>query len=235
MVSTYLKQALKKAEINITDESIKKFEQYYNLLVEWNEKINLTAITKPDEVAVKHFEDSLSVLKYVDIKENAKIIDIGTGAGFPGIPLKIVRGDINLTLLDSLNKRLVFLQNVCNELNISAQTLHSRAEESSRKAEYREKYDFAFSRAVAQLNLLSELCLPYVKKGGCFVAMKGPDVREELKNAEKAIEVLGGKVKEIKEFNLSDNSGRTLVVIEKIKNTPEKYPRHGSKLKSNPL
>lgn len=235
MVSTYLKQALKKAEINITDESFKKFEQYYNLLVEWNEKINLTAITKPDEVAVKHFEDSLSVLKYVDIKENAKIIDIGTGAGFPGIPLKIVRGDINLTLLDSLNKRLVFLQNVCNELNISAQTLHSRAEESSRKAEYREEYDFAFSRAVAQLNLLSELCLPYVKKGGCFVAMKGPDVREEIINAEKAIEVLGGKIKEIKEFNLSDNSGRTLVVIEKIKNTPEKYPRHGSKLKSNPL
>lgn len=235
MVSTYLKQALKNAEINIIDESFKKFEQYYNQLVEWNEKINLTAITKPDEVAVKHFEDSLSVLKYVDIKENAKIIDIGTGAGFPGIPLKIVRGDINLTLLDSLNKRLIFLQNVCNELNISAQTLHSRAEESSRKAEYREKYDFAFSRAVAQLNLLSELCLPYVKKGGCFVAMKGPDVREELKNAEKAIEVLGGNVKEIKEFNLSDNSGRTLVVIEKIKNTPEKYPRHGSKLKSNPL
>lgn len=235
MVSTYLKSALKKAEINIIYNNFKKFEQYYNLLIEWNEKINLTAITKPEEVAVKHFEDSLSVLKYVDIKENAKIIDIGTGAGFPGIPLKIVRDDINLTLLDSLNKRLVFLQNVCNEINISAQTLHSRAEESSRKAEYREKYDFAFSRAVAQLNLLSELCLPYVKKSGCFVAMKGPDVREELKNAEKAIEVLGGKVKEIKEFNLSDNSGRTLVVIEKIKNTPEKYPRHGSKLKTNPL
>lgn len=235
MVSTFLKQALEKAEIKIADDSYGKFTQYYNLLVEWNEKINLTAITKPDEVAVKHFEDSLSVLKYVDIKENSKIIDIGTGAGFPGIPLKIVREDIDLTLLDSLNKRLVFLQDVCKKLNISAQTIHSRAEESSRKKEYREKYDFAFSRAVAQLNLLSELCLPYVKKGGVFVAMKGPDVGEELKNAENAINILGGKIREIKEFSLSDNSGRTLVIIEKIKNTPEKYPRHGSKIKAKPL
>lgn len=235
MISTFLKKALQKAEINITDESFKKFEQYYKLLAEWNKKINLTAITKPDEVAVKHFEDSLSVLKYVDINKNAKIIDIGTGAGFPGIPLKIVRDDLNLTLLDSLSKRLVFLQDVCNELNISTQTLHSRAEEASKKAEYREKYDFAFSRAVAQLNILSELCLPYVKKGGCFVAMKGPDTGEELKNAETAITVLGGKVKRIEEFKLSDNSGRTLIIIEKIKNTPEKYPRHGSKLKTRPL
>lgn len=235
MVSAFLKQALEKSEINIAEESFEKLEQYYKLLIEWNEKINLTAITKPEEVAVKHFEDSLSVLKYVDIKTNSKIIDIGTGAGFPGIPLKIVRDDLNLTLLDSLNKRLVFLQNVCDKISISAETLHSRAEEASRKKEYREQYDFAFSRAVAQLNLLSELCLPYVKKGGCFVAMKGPDVIEELKNAENAIKLLGGKIKEVKEFNLSDNSGRTLVVIEKIKNTPEKYPRHGSKIKTKPL
>ena len=235
MISAFLKQALEKSKINIEEKSCKKFEQYYDLLIKWNEKINLTAITKPEDVAVKHFEDSLSVLKYVDIEASSKIIDIGTGAGFPGIPIKIARDDINLTLLDSLNKRLVFLQNVCNNLNISAQTLHSRAEEASKKDEYREKYDFAISRAVAQLNLLSELCLPYVKKGGCFVAMKGPDVWEELKNAENAIKVLGGKIKEVKEFNLSDNSGRTLIVIEKIKNTPEKYPRHGNKLKSSPL
>lgn len=235
MVSTFLKQALQKAEINITEQSVEKFEQYYDLLIEWNEKINLTAITKPEEVAVKHFEDSLSVLKYVDIKENAKIIDVGTGAGFPGVPLKFVREDVDLTLLDSLNKRLVFLQDVCSKLNIYAETLHSRAEEASTKKEYREKYDFAFSRAVAQLNLLSELCLPYVKKGGYFVAMKGPDVGEELKNAENAIGILGGKIREIKEFNLSDNSGRTLVIIEKVKNTPEKYPRHGSKIKAKPL
>ena len=235
MVSEFLEKALQKSQIEIPVDKFESFEKYFNLLVEWNEKINLTAITKADEVAVKHFEDSLAVFKYVNIKNNAKIIDVGTGAGFPGIPLKIARDDLNLTLLDSLNKRLVFLQTVCNELNIEAETVHSRAEEGSRKVEYRDSYDYAFSRAVAQLNLITELCLPYVKKGGYFIALKGPDATEEIENAKKAIGILGGKIKDVIEYKISDNSGRTLVIIEKLKNPPDKYPRHGSKLKSNPL
>ena len=235
MVSEFLEKALQKSQIEIPADKFESFEKYFNLLVECNENINLSAITKADEVAVKHFEDSLAVFKYVNIKNNAKIIDVGTGAGFPGIPLKIARDDLNLTLLDSLNKRLVFLQTVCNELNIEAETVHSRAEEGSRKVEYRDSYDYAFSRAVAQLNLLTELCLPYVKKGGYFIALKGPDATEEIENAKKAIGILGGKIKDVIEYNISDNSGRTLVIIEKVKNTPDKYPRHGSKLKSNPL
>lgn len=235
MVSDFLKQALAEMNIDISKESYEKFEKYYALLIDWNEKMNLTAITEPQQVAVKHFADSLTILKHLEIEKNAKVIDIGTGAGFPGIPLKIVRDDLDLTLLDSLNKRLVFLQNVCDELNITAKTIHSRAEEASRNKNYREVYDYAFSRAVAQLNLLCELCLPYVKKGGFFAAMKGPDAQSEIANAENAVELLGGKIKEIKEFSLPDNSGRTLVIIEKIKPTPEKYPRHGSKIKSKPL
>lgn len=233
MVSDFLKQSLD--EINISPECYEKFESYYSLLTHWNRKINLTAITEPNHVAVKHFADSLSILKYVDIPKGAKIIDIGTGAGFPGVPLKIAREDTNLTLLDSLNKRLVFLQNVCDELNITAQLVHSRAEEASKKREFREAYDFAFSRAVAGLNVLCELCLPFVKKGGRFIAMKGPEAEEEIKAAKNAINILGGKIKEVKKFSLSDGSGRTLVIIEKIKNTPEKYPRHGSKIKTKPL
>ena len=212
MVSEFLEKALQKSQITIPADKFESFEKYFNLLVEWNEKINLTAITKADEVAVKHFEDSLAVFKYVNIKNNAKIIDVGTGAGFPGIPLKIARDDLNLTLLDSLNKRLVFLQTVCNELNIEAETVHSRAEEGSRKVEYRDSYDYAFSRAVAQLNLLTELCLPYVKKGGYFIALKGPDATEEIENAKKAIGILGGKIKDVIEYNISDNSGRTLLL-----------------------
>lgn len=235
MISDFLKQALAEIDIDILNESYEKFEKYYALLTEWNKKMNLTAITEPRQVAVRHFADSLAVLKYVEIEKNAKIIDIGTGAGFPGIPLKIVRDDLDLTLLDSLNKRLVFLQKVCDELNITAQTVHSRAEEASGKPEYRDSYDFAFSRAVAQLNVLCELCLPYVKKGGMFVALKGPGAQQEIENAKNAVGALGGKIRDIKEFSLPDNSGRTLVIIEKIKPTPEKYPRHGSKIKAKPL
>lgn len=235
MVADFLIEALNEMTIDIPKESIESMEKYYDLLIEWNEKMNLTAITEPKEVAIKHFADSLSILKNIDIPQNSKIIDVGTGAGFPGLPLKIVRDDLQLTLLDSLNKRLIFLDKVCEELNIQAETLHSRAEEASRKEKYREQYDFAFSRAVAQLNLLCEFCLPYVKKGGCFVAMKGPDAEAEINSAKKAISILGGRIKEVKEFNLPDNSGRTLVIIEKTKNTSDKYPRHGSKIKAKPL
>ena len=236
MVSEFLEKALQKSQIEIPADKFESFEKYFNLLVEWNEKINLTAITKADEVAVKHFEDSLAVFKYVNIKNNAKIIDVGTGAGFPGIPLKIARDDLNLTLLDSLNKRLVFLQTVCNELNIEAETVHSRAEEGSRKVEYRDSYDYAFSRAVAQLNVLSEYCLPYVKVGGSFCALKGPQAEDEIKNAYSAINTLGGKLKKVSSFALPCDGGeRNIVEIEKRALPSQKYPRNSGKIKAKPL
>ena len=220
--------------VELTDAQCAQFEKYYNLLIDWNSRINLTRITEPYEVAVKHFADSLTLLKYFDIPEAAKVIDVGTGAGFPGIPLKIARPDIKLTLLDSLNKRLSFLSEVCDEIGIEAELVHSRAEDGSKDAKYREKYDLAVSRAVARLNVLSEYCLPYVKVGGNFAAMKGPELGEELNEAKAAIQTLGGNISAVNEFSLKD-SGRTIVIIEKAAHTPKAYPRHGSKIKSKPL
>ena len=220
--------------VELTDAQCAQFEKYYNLLIDWNSRINLTRITEPYEVAVKHFADSLTLLKYYAVPEAAKVIDVGTGAGFPGIPLKIARPDIKLTLLDSLNKRLSFLSEVCAEIGIEAELVHSRAEDGSKDAKYREKYDLAVSRAVARLNVLSEYCLPYVKVGGSFAAMKGPELSEELNEAKCAIQTLGGKISAVNEFALKD-SGRTIVIIEKAARTPKAYPRHGSKIKSKPL
>lgn len=234
-IKDYLIKNCSQLGIEITDIQALQFEKYYNLIIKWNSKINLTRITRPCEVAVKHFADSLTILKYCNIKENAKIIDVGTGAGFPGIPLKIVRPDIRLTLLDSLNKRLVFLSDVCKQLSIEAEIIHSRAEEEGNDPQFREKFDFAVSRAVARLNTLSEYCIPFVKVDGKFVSMKGPDLKEELKDAENAISFLGGKREKIIEFSLPDDIQRTIAVIRKIKATPKGYPRHGSKIKSKPL
>ena len=163
-------------------------------------------------------------------------LDVGTGAGFPGIPLKIVRPDIQLTLLDSLNKRIVFISDVVMPgIGLNAEAVHGRAEDFSKQAKYREKYDFAVSRAVANLSALSEYCIPFVKKGGEFISMKGPDVHEELSSAQNAVQVLGGEVSEVKNLSLPDNSGRSIVIIKKVKNTPEKYPRRGVKINKNPL
>ena len=227
--------ACRKIGVELTDLQAEQFEKYYNILIEWNEKINLTRITEPEEVAVKHFADSLTLLNYYDIPKNAKVIDVGTGAGFPGIPLKIARPDINLTLLDSLNKRLVFLNEACNIIGIDAHTVHSRAEDGGQNVLYREKFDVAVSRAVARLNTLTEYCLPYVKVDGSFVSMKGPDLSEELNEAKKAVKVLGGKIKNISEFELSGAGERTIVQIEKINPTPKAYPRHSSKIKTKAL
>ncbi len=235
MIRQYLENALQYQGIEITREQADKFERYYSLLSEWNNKINLTAITREEEVAVKHFEDSLALLKYFNAGKNAAVIDVGTGAGFPGIPLKIVRGDINLTLLDSLNKRLLFLDEVCKSLNISAERIHSRAEDAGQRAEYREMFDVAVSRAVARLNLLCELCLPLVRPGGYFVSMKGANAEQEAEEAQNAVALLGGKFADIKEYALSDGSRRTLFIIEKTAKTPKAYPRRGAKLKSKPL
>ena len=208
-----------------------QFEKYCSLLVEWNEKINLTAITEKEEVFTKHFVDSLIGEEF--IKKNATVIDIGTGAGFPSLPIKIVREDINLTLNDCLNKRLIFLNEVINKLGLkNVSTLHSRAEDLNKNV----KYDYALSRAVASLNTLSEYCLPFVKEGGYFIAYKSKDIDEELKNSEKAIEILGGKIEEVKEIEIPNTDiVRKLVFIKKIKQTPNKYPRGKNLPKTKPL
>lgn len=233
MISELLKKWCSENNIKIDSVQLEQFERYAALLKEWNEKMNLTAITDDEGIAVKHFIDSITLLKFADIK--GSVIDIGTGAGFPGIPLKIMLPDIELTLLDSLNKRLVFLDTVCRELDIQAELIHSRAEESSLKAEYREQYDFAVSRAVANLPALCEYCIPYVKRGGVFISMKGPDGENELAAAENAIAILGGKAEDVRLLTLPDESSRTVITIKKVKSTPEKYPRRGQKINKSPL
>lgn len=212
-------------EININEEQIKKFYLYMKMILEWNEKINLTAIVDPKEIIIKHFIDSIVIAKY--IKEGSSVIDIGTGAGFPGIPLKIIRPDIEIVLLDSLNKRIKFLDEVILKLKLEkVKTLHGRIEEIGKNKEYREKFDYSTSRAVANLAVLSEYMLPMVKVSGICISMKGSNVLEEVENAKKAIKVLGGKIKKIDEFLLCNTDiKRSIVFVEKEKNTPSKYPR----------
>ena len=235
MISEILEKWCAENSMQISDKQKENFEKYAKLLVEWNEKINLTAITEEKEIAVKHFIDSISILKYADIKNSASVIDIGTGAGFPGIPLKIMRDDIKLTLLDSLNKRLVFLDEVCKELGISAELIHARAEEGGQKPELREQYDIAVSRAVANLPALCEYCMPYVKVGGAFVSMKGSDGENELEYAKNAISLLGGETEQIETLTLPDSSTRTIITIRKVNSTPPKYPRRSAKINKQTL
>lgn len=221
--------------VALTREQEERFDSYCRLLLEWNEKMNLTAIREPEGVLIKHFIDSLALLKYAELPQGAVVIDVGTGAGFPGIPLKIARPDLKLTLLDSLNKRLVFLQEVSQALGIEAKLIHSRAEEGGKLPGLRQRFDVAVSRAVASLNLLAEYCLPFVKTGGVFLAAKGPEIEEELSQGEKAIRLLGGNVEKVERYALPDESRRTLVVIRKERPTPAQYPRHGSKIAKKPL
>ena len=230
-----VKKACSEIGIELSELQAEKFEKYYNTLIEWNEKINLTRIVEPEEVALKHFADSLSVINYFDIPENAKVIDVGTGAGFPGIPLKFYREDINLSLLDSLNKRLNFLNTVARETGIKVNTIHSRAEDAGKDTLYREKFDISISRAVARLNTLCEYCLPFVKPGGSFIAMKAADYKDEIKEAENAIKVLGGEISSVNDFNLNGAGERAVIVIKKISPTPETYPRNAKKIKNKPL
>ncbi len=221
--------------ISISGTQLERFEIYAELLVEWNRKINLTAITEPKEIAVKHFIDSLTVLKSCDIGKHSKMIDVGTGAGFPSIPLKILRDDIQLTLLDSLNKRLIFLNDLCSKIGIDAETVHARAEDAGRDPSHREKYDIAVSRAVANMPSLCEYCLPLVRVGGMFAAMKGKDGSSELKMAERSVELLGGKCDGGKYFVLPGGGERMVFVIEKLKHTPSEYPRKGVKISKEPI
>lgn len=235
-ISEILKAWAEDNEIPMNEVQLEKFEMYAQLLVEWNEKINLTAITEPKEIAVKHFIDSLTILTNCEIKHGARMIDVGTGAGFPSIPIKLLRNDVQLTLLDSLNKRLVFLRNLCEKLGIDAVTVHARAEEAGRLKEHREQYDIAVSRAVANLPSLCEYCMPFVKKGGAFVAMKGKDGFSELKVAKNAINTLGGTYEGNGEYiTLPNGEKRIIFVIKKINATPEKYPRRGVKINKEPI
>ncbi len=235
-----LKQILNSAvqgyKITLTPQQLEQFEIYYRLLTEWNEKINLTAITDPQGVAVKHFADSLAFFNYIDVPECASVIDIGTGAGFPGVVLKIVRPDISLTLLDSLNKRFLFLDDLLLNLGLEARFIQGRAEEFGQSLDCRESFDLAVSRAVAQLNTLSEYCLPFVRLSGKFVAFKGGSCEEEVANAKRAVQVLGGKIVKVHTFELPfDGGGRSLVEIEKNQPTPDKYPRNNGRIKAKPL
>lgn len=236
MIKDLLQNYIKDYKITLTENQYEQFQKYFELLAEWNEKMNLTAITDESGVALKHFADSLSLLNFVDIPQNSSIADVGTGAGFPGVVLKIARPDIKLTLIDSLNKRLVFLGEVCAQLGIEAELIHSRAEDGARDEKLRESFDFAVSRAVARMNVLSEYCLPYVKVGGAFCAMKGAQANEEFKESLNAINTLGGKLENKYFFELPENGGeRAIAVVRKVKNTPQKYPRQSGKIKAKAL
>ncbi len=220
-----IKESAKEIGILLNNKQVNEFYEYMQLLLEWNEKINLTAIIKPEEIILKHFIDSITIAKH--IKKEATIIDVGTGAGFPGIPLKIIRDDINITLLDSLNKRVKFLNEVIEKLalkNITA--IHSRVEELGKNKSYRERFDYATSRAVANLATLSEYLIPLVKLDGYTINMKGFNIEQEIQQSEKAILVLGGQIEEIEKFQLPKSEiQRNIIWIHKIKTTPLKYPR----------
>ncbi len=232
-----LEDGLKELGIEYDDDMIEKFGQFKELLKEWNQKMNITAITEDDEIDIKHFLDSAAILKAGVFEGKKRVIDIGTGGGFPGVPMKILNPELDMLLFDSLNKRLKFLDVVIDELNLeNIETLHGRAEEFGRKEGYRESFDIVVSRAVASLNTLSEYCLPFVKKGGYFIAMKGPEVDEEVDLAKNAINKLGGKVEKKKDVHIPfSDLDHNILVIKKIKNTPKQYPRGGGNPRKKPL
>lgn len=226
-MSRIFENKLNELGITLTDKQLQQFDKFYELLVEWNKVMNLTGITEYDEVNEKHFVDSLSIVKAIDIKSVESVIDIGTGAGFPGIPLKIAFPHLKVVLLDSLNKRINFLNTVIAELGLTdISTIHGRAEDYAKQDEYREKFNLCVSRAVANLSTLSEYCIPYVSLGGMFVPYKSGEIDEEVQQSKKAIHILGGKLEDIVKFQLPGTEiGRSFVKIKKIQNTTKKYPR----------
>lgn len=232
-----LEEGCKEYNVMLTNIQKNQFVKYYEILIEWNKVMNLTGITEFQEVLTKHFVDSLAVAKVIDLNRVSSIIDVGTGAGFPGIPLKIAFPHVKVTLLDSLKKRITFLDEVVAQLDLEqVETIHGRAEEFARNKKYREKYDLCVSRAVANLSSLSEYCLPYVNKGGHFISYKSGKIQEELKQSEKAVHILGGKCKDTCIFTLPQSDiMRSLVIMEKIKETPSKYPRKAGLPTKEPL
>ena len=232
-----MKEAAADVNMNLSEEQYDKFIKYMRLVQEWHQKINLTAITEDEEFIKKHFIDCIKAFKSEELKNAKNLIDVGTGAGFPGLPIAIMREDLNVTLLDSLNKRINFLNIVVNELGLkNVITIHSRAEDGARKKELRENFDVATSRAVANMTVLSEFCLPYVKVGGHFVALKGPAIEEELKASKNALGVLGGRLKEVIELEIEDTDLKhNVVIVSKEKECPNSYPRKAGIITKKPL
>lgn len=220
---------LNEINIELTDKKYNKFIKYYELLIEWNNKINLTAITEFEDVFIKHFYDSLCLVKGIDLT-NQSLFDVGSGAGFPSIPLKIIFEDLDITIIDSLNKRIKFLDILIKDLDIEVELIHGRVEEHKHK----NYYDIVTARAVSNLQILSELCIPFVKKTGFFIALKGLNYKEELEKSNKAISILGGRLDNIVEYDI-EGQRRSLIIINKVKDTNNKYPRIYGKIKSNPL
>ena len=237
MFQEEMKKAAESYGLPLSDEQLRQFTRYYELLVEWNEKMNLTAITEEHEVAVKHMVDSLTAYDAALFQAGTSVIDVGTGAGFPGLPLKIFCPEIKLTLMDSLNKRVKFLQTVALELGLQdVECVHARAEEGARNKKYREQFDLAVSRAVARLPILCEYCLPFVKRGGHFLALKGRAFAEEVEEAAKAIKVMGGSHTEVREVHLPDlEDKRAIIIVTKTMPTPKAYPRKAGTPAKNPL
>lgn len=219
--------------IELDENMSNAFLLYADMLLDWNQRINLTAITSPDEIVIKHFLDSLTIIPYI-LEQNISLIDVGSGAGFPGVPLKIVRPDINLTLLDSSRKRVDFLQALSDKLEMDNTCLHNRAEDYARTTG-RERYDYVVARAVAPLAKLCEYCIPFVNVGGCFLACKGPGIEDEVSQSENTIAILGGRLQKSASFELPDGSHRCIIVIKKISQTPTQYPRNAAKILKIPL
>ena len=230
-----LKEKAEMFHVKLDEQALERFDIYGKLLTEWNEKINLTAITDPEGVTIKHFLDSLTIFSYVDIPEKAKVIDVGTGAGFPGLAMLIARPDLDMTLMDSTKKRLTVIENILEAISLRANVVHSRAEEAGQNKDYREKYDFATARAVTNLRDLSEYCLPFVKVGGSFIPMKSAKAQEEIAEGKKAIHILGGQIIKQDTFELLDCGERTIINVKKISSTPAKYPRPSAKIAKNPI
>lgn len=226
---------IEKFNITVDDSAFKRLDTFAEMLIETNKSFNLTAIKEPDDVTVKHFADCLAIFKYVNIPENAKIIDVGTGAGFPGLVLKLARPDIQMTFLDSTKKKLGFIENVLNECGVKGEILHMRAEEAAQLAKYREQFDFSTARAVAALPVLSEYCLPFVKQGGTFISMKSAESNEEMAQAKMAIGILGGKIQDDIVFDLVENMPRRIILIKKNSQTPTKYPRPSAQIAKKTL
>ena len=230
-----LREKAEMFHVKLDETALERFDIYGKLLVEWNEKINLTAITDPEGVTIKHFLDSLTIFSYVDIPKGAKVIDVGTGAGFPGLGMLIARPDLDITLMDSTKKRLMVIENILENIGLSANVVHSRAEDAGQNKAFREQYDFSTARAVTNLRDLAEYCLPFIKVDGSFIPMKSAKAQEEIAEGKKAIHVLGGQIIKQDTFELLDCGERTIINIKKISSTPAKYPRPSAKIAKNPI
>lgn len=230
-----LRTGAAKWNIILDETALSRFDSYASLLIEWNQKINLTAIKDPDGIVTKHFIDSLALLSFVSPQQEAKVIDVGTGAGFPGVALLIARPDLQLTLLDSTKKKLLFLENVLSSLGLQAETLHMRAEEAGQRSAYREHFDLVTARAVSNLRDLSEYCLPFAKLGGLFTPLKSAEIDPELACAQTAISLLGGTLERLERYEIEAGGGRSLPIIRKISHTSPKYPRPSAQIVKKPL